>query len=62
MKLNAIFIPEHKPNTLPLNDPEFALSIPIVPTDETVPMSIPDPMNPRYSYGGGKIISEFGPT
>jgi nucleoside-diphosphate-sugar epimerase len=32
---------------------------PIVPTDETVPFSIPDPLNPRYSYAGGKIISEL---
>lgn len=31
----------------------------IVPTDETVHLSIPDPHNPRYSYGGGKIISEL---
>jgi nucleoside-diphosphate-sugar epimerase len=30
-----------------------------VPTDETVSLSIPDPLNPRYSYGGGKIISEL---
>jgi len=30
-----------------------------VPTDEKVPMSIPDPLNPRYSYAGGKIISEL---
>jgi len=30
-----------------------------VPTDETVALSIPDPLNPRYSYGGGKIISEL---
>jgi nucleoside-diphosphate-sugar epimerase len=32
---------------------------PKIPTDETVPLSIPDPLNPRYSYGGGKIISEL---
>ncbi len=32
---------------------------PVVPTDETVPLSIPNPLNPRYSYGGGKIISEL---
>lgn len=32
---------------------------PVTPTDETVPLSIPDPLNPRYSYGGGKIISEL---
>jgi nucleoside-diphosphate-sugar epimerase len=30
-----------------------------IPTDETVAMSIPDPLNPRYSYAGGKIISEL---
>ncbi len=30
-----------------------------IPTDETVPLSIPDPLNPRYSYAGGKIISEI---
>lgn len=30
-----------------------------VPTDETVALSIPDPFNPRYSYAGGKIISEL---
>jgi nucleoside-diphosphate-sugar epimerase len=32
---------------------------PVVPTPETVPLSVPDPLNPRYSYGGGKIISEL---
>ena len=30
-----------------------------IPTNETVPLSIPDPMNPRYSYAAGKIISEI---
>jgi nucleoside-diphosphate-sugar epimerase len=30
-----------------------------IPTDENVALSIPDPLNPRYSYGGGKIISEL---
>lgn len=30
-----------------------------VPTDEVVPLVVPDPLNPRYSYGGGKIISEL---
>ena len=30
----------------------------IVPTDESVGYSIPDPLNPRYSYACGKIISE----
>ena len=32
---------------------------PAVPTDERAPLSVPDPLNPRYSYGGGKIISEL---
>ena len=32
---------------------------PSIPTDETVPLSIPDPFNPRYSYAAGKIISEI---
>jgi len=29
------------------------------PTGETVPLSVPDVTNPRYSYGGGKIASEI---
>jgi nucleoside-diphosphate-sugar epimerase len=29
------------------------------PTDETVPLSVPDVTNSRYSYGGGKIASEL---
>ncbi len=32
---------------------------PVIPTDESAPLSVPDPLNPRYSYGGGKIISEL---
>ncbi len=31
----------------------------IIPTDETVALTIPDPLNPRYSYAGGKLISEL---
>jgi UDP-glucose 4-epimerase len=30
-----------------------------IPTDETVRMQIPDPTNPRFSYGGGKVIGEL---
>jgi nucleoside-diphosphate-sugar epimerase len=29
-----------------------------IPTDETVALSIPDCLNPRYSYAAGKILSE----
>lgn len=30
-----------------------------IPTPEDVPLVVPDPYNPRFSYGGGKIISEL---
>lgn len=30
-----------------------------IPTDEAVPLTIPDPLNPRYSYAAGKLISEI---
>lgn len=32
---------------------------PMIPTDETAPLVVPDPLNPRYSYGAGKLISEI---
>lgn len=38
---------------------EVYQSPPKIPTDEYVPLSIPDVLNPRYSYAGGKIISEL---
>jgi nucleoside-diphosphate-sugar epimerase len=38
---------------------EVYQTAPQVPTDESVPLIVPDPHNPRYSYGGGKIISEL---
>jgi nucleoside-diphosphate-sugar epimerase len=31
----------------------------VIPTDETTPLVVPDVMNPRFSYGGGKIVSEL---
>lgn len=31
----------------------------IIPTPESAALTIPDPLNPRYSYSGGKIISEL---
>ena len=30
-----------------------------IPTDEREPLKIPDIYNPRYSYGGGKILTEL---
>lgn len=38
---------------------EVYQTAPRVPTDENVPLSIPDPRNPRYSYAGAKLISEL---
>ena len=32
---------------------------PEVPTTEDVPLMLPDSLNPRYSYGGSKIVSEL---
>jgi nucleoside-diphosphate-sugar epimerase len=32
---------------------------PVVPTPEDVPLVVPDPWNPRYSYGASKLISEI---
>jgi len=32
---------------------------PVVPTPEDVPLTVPDVLNPRYSYGGGKIACEL---
>ena len=32
---------------------------PVIPTDETAPLIVPDVLNPRFSYGGGKIICEL---
>ena len=32
---------------------------PRIPTDESAPLVVPDVLNPRFSYGGGKIICEL---
>lgn len=32
---------------------------PQVPTDEEVPLTVPSPKNPRFSYGGAKIMGEL---
>jgi nucleoside-diphosphate-sugar epimerase len=37
---------------------EVYQSPPQVPTAEDAPLVVPDPLNPRYSYGAGKLISE----
>ena len=51
---------EHQVGELILaSSSEVYQSAPVVPTDETVTLTIPDVHNPRYSYAGGKIISEI---
>jgi nucleoside-diphosphate-sugar epimerase len=46
------------PELFLMSSSEVYQTPPVVPTDESAPLSIPDVMNPRYSYAGGKIISE----
>lgn len=31
----------------------------VIPTPENVPLVVPDIMNPRFSYGGGKIVQDL---
>ena len=51
---------KHKIGTLVLASSSEVYQTPLkIPTDETAPLTIPDPLNPRYSYGGGKMISEL---
>lgn len=51
---------EHKVKELFLaSSSEVYQMPPYLPADERVPLSIPDPLNPRYSYAAGKIISEI---
>jgi len=51
---------EHRiPELLVMSSSEVYQTPSAVPTDETAPLWIPDPLNPRYSYAGGKLISEL---
>ena len=49
----------HVPEFFLCSSSEVYQTPPCYPTPEDVPLMIPDVMNPRYSYGGGKIISEL---
>ena len=74
LKLNAIFIPKHETNILPLNDSEFLISTPITPNDEQISMvenpyefalsiSIPTQLldiTTSYFSGYDRIMSFFG--
>jgi len=51
---------QHKvPELVLASSSEVYQNPPSVPTDESAPLVVPDILNPRYSYGGGKIISEL---
>lgn len=47
------------PELITASSSEVYQTPPRVPSDESVPLIVPDPLNPRYSYGGGKILSEL---
>ena len=51
---------KHNVGTLVLaSSSEVYQTPPKIPTGEDAPLSVPDVLNPRYSYGGGKLISEL---
>jgi len=74
IKFNAVFLPQLNTNVLPLNDPEFSISTPIVPKDEQIlelnnpyeyGISINIPFNSMdittsYFSGYDRIVSFFG--
>lgn len=47
------------PDIVVASSAEVYQTPPKVPTDEDVPLTLPDSLNPRYSYGGSKIVSEL---
>lgn len=51
-------IKNNVPELVVASSSEVYQQSPVVPTDETVALTIPDVTNPRYSYAAGKIISE----
>lgn len=52
-------VQEEVPELVLASSSEVYQTPPVIPTDEQVPLSVPDVLNPRYSYGGGKIICEL---
>lgn len=47
------------PNVVMASSAEVYQTPNVVPTPETIPLMLPDSLNPRYSYGGSKIVSEL---
>lgn len=50
---------QNVPDLVVASSSEAYQTPPHVPTDESVPLVVPDPLNPRYSYGASKLISEL---
>lgn len=47
------------PDMVMASSAEVYQTPPVVPSDENVPLMLPDSLNPRYSYGGSKIVTEL---
>lgn len=47
------------PDLVVASSAEVYQTPPVVPTSEDVPLMLPDSLNPRYSYGGSKIVTEL---
>jgi UDP-glucose 4-epimerase len=52
-------IAESVPDMVMASSAEVYQSAAVVPTPETTALSLPDSLNPRYSYGGSKIATEL---
>jgi nucleoside-diphosphate-sugar epimerase len=50
---------EHVPELVLASSSEVYQQAPVVPTAEDVALVVPDVRNPRYCYGGGKILAEL---
>lgn len=58
--LNVVQVADHyRTGLLVVSSSEVYQTPPTIPTSEDVPLSIPDPYNPRYSYGAQKILTEM---
>lgn len=47
------------PDIVMASSAEVYQTPPRIPTDESVPLTLPNSLNPRYSYGGSKIATEL---
>lgn len=56
--INACFNSKVK-NVIFASSAEVYQTPTVIPTSENIPLTLPDSLNPRYSYGGSKIASEL---